>query len=623
MTSQGAPPRTILVLLLAVTLGPAIGLIVLGWQLIVQDRALAAQRLAELREQVADRALTSLSQTLATVSQRLAEVQLKPGEGALLASIAEGRVSSVSGDPLLFDEHPTSLPEAAREPFSQGEIAEFQSSRLSQAADNYRGLTKHPNSAIRAAAWMRLARVLRKSSDHDAALRAYREASTFKDLTFAGVPVDLAARAATCALLSAANQKKELGTQASSLAADLYAGKWRLDRAKYESYAAEVSKWCNCPRPLERESLALAALKLTALPHDSRSSGHDLIDSVTILWHRDADRIHALIATQAYTTREWIDPVSKKLGAKIWIRQQAGKQNAVYRAAAATGLPWPVAVAVTSPDTILDSLTGRRNLLLAGLALIIVLAAAGSYLVARSVSRELAVARLQSDFVAAVSHEFRTPLTALSQVAETLTDNRIPEARRTAYYATMARATSRLQRLVEQLLDFGRMEAGATPYRLQPIDASTLANSVAREFQQEVEPRGFTLHYTPTQPLPILADAEALSTALWNLLDNAAKYSGDSRNIKLEVTPDSEAIQLKVTDYGLGIEPAEQQTIFQKFVRGEYSKSSGIKGTGIGLAMVTHIVAGHNGRILLSSSPGRGSTFSIQLPKRTERTEPS
>src|SRR6185369_10012775 len=125
-------------------------------------------------------------------------------------------------------------------------------------------------------------------------------------------------------------------------------------------------------------------------------------------------------------------------------------------------------------------------------ALLAALVIAGSYVIARAVSRELAVARLQSDFVSAVSHEFRTPLTSMRQLTEILNDGRITaEDRRRTYYEALARQTERLHRLVESLLDFGRMEAGTSPYRLEPLDACAFVRSVVEEFEAEAAGRGY------------------------------------------------------------------------------------------------------------------------------------
>lgn len=618
MTILGNHPRVLSGLFLIVTLGPACGLVFLGLQLVDQDRALAAQRLTEVREQTADVSVASLIQTLAVDEQLLAEGSLAPAMDALLVTITADGFSKTTGGILLFEAEAASFPEAAREIFAVGEAEEFVSLRQAAAGVQYRALTKHPNPPVRAAAWMRVGRVERKLNKFDAAIAAYREAAKFSRVNFAGVPADLAARRATCVLLAASNRREELRVTAAALAHDLFAGKWRLDRAQYEAHAAELSHWCSCPRPAAQEALTTAALWLVENAPSHRTAGRQAVGPVTILWRREGDQLRALVAGADFARRRWIEPVATKYGAHLWIGEGAESPRAIFRGAGATGLPWPVSVAVASPESVLSAFATRRRLLLAALALMIILVAGGSYVVVRAVGRELAVARLQADFVSAVSHEFRTPLTALSQAAEGLAENRVPEGRREAYYATLTRATARLQRLVEQLLDFGRMEAGVTPYRLQIIQAGEVAISVVNEFRQEVERLGYSVELAVPKRCAILADRDAIGTALWNLLDNAVKYSGYSRTVWLEVVPEGDSILFRVRDRGLGIDPSEQRLIFRKFVRGEESKIAGIKGTGLGLAMVTHIINGHNGTITLDSAPGEGSTFTVWLPRATE-----
>jgi two-component system phosphate regulon sensor histidine kinase PhoR len=130
------------------------------------------------------------------------------------------------------------------------------------------------------------------------------------------------------------------------------------------------------------------------------------------------------------------------------------------------------------------------------------------------------------------------------------------------------------------------MEAGARPYRLEPLDAAALTWSVVRDFRQEVEGNGFTIDYTtPANGAMVKADRDALAQALWNLLDNAVKYSGDSRTVRVEVEGNGE-VAIRVRDSGYGIALSEQKQIFRKFARGAAALEHGVKGTGIGLAMV-------------------------------------
>ena len=285
------------------------------------------------------------------------------------------------------------------------------------------------------------------------------------------------------------------------------------------------------------------------------------------------------------------------------------------RLPADTGLPWTVVVGSENGSADTAQFASRRRLLFSGLALVLILFVACSYFIGRAFSRELSVARLKSDFVSAVSHEFRTPLATLHQLTENLAEGRVTsEERRIAYYGAQARATGRLTRLVERLLDFGRMEAGALRYRPEPAQVDELVRSVVDEFEHVVSTTGQRIELTVDPDLPhVRVDREALAQAIWNLLDNAVKYSPDETAVWIEVAREDSYVAIRVRDEGPGIADAEQKDIFRKFVRGAAARESVVKGTGIGLAMVDYIVRAHKGRIRVDSAPGQGSTFAILL----------
>jgi signal transduction histidine kinase len=159
------------------------------------------------------------------------------------------------------------------------------------------------------------------------------------------------------------------------------------------------------------------------------------------------------------------------------------------------------------------------------------------------------------------------------------------------------------------------MDAGAREYRFESVEPGALVNGVAEEFAEQVRQQGYHLEVTANHHLPpVRADREALGRALWNLLDNAVKYSPGSKAIWVEAAREGSQVAIQVRDRGVGIAPDEQQEIFKKFVRAPGAKAAGIKGTGLGLSMVQHIVSAHGGEIRLVSEPGRGSTFTIMLP---------
>jgi two-component system phosphate regulon sensor histidine kinase PhoR len=241
---------------------------------------------------------------------------------------------------------------------------------------------------------------------------------------------------------------------------------------------------------------------------------------------------------------------------------------------------------------------------------------AGTYFIARAIRREMEVSRMQSDFVSAVSHEFRSPLTSMRQLSEILALGRVPnEDRRRLYYETLVRETVRLQRLVEALLNFGRMEAGASQYRFEELDAARLVHSVAAEFEPQIAGHGRHIELTGAESgCRIEADPEAMSVALRNLVDNALKYSPGQPAVWIEWGVDREFVAIRVRDRGAGIAASERKAIFRRFVRGHAAVEGNVKGSGVGLAMVRHIVAAHGGAITVDSEPGRGSTFTMLLP---------
>ena len=288
----------------------------------------------------------------------------------------------------------------------------------------------------------------------------------------------------------------------------------------------------------------------------------------------------------------------------------------VVRAAADTGLPWTLRLASMDPAAELAAFSGPRKLAVAGLALVGVLVLLGGYLVERALARELATARLQADFVATVSHEFRSPLTSMTHLLEMLDQGAVPsEERRQRYYRVLLGETQRLHQLVENLLNFRRMEAGKAEYRLEPLDVRALVEQVAEDFRGQLPFRDRLVLTMDDGDVRVTADRSAIARALLNLLDNAAKYSPESAPVQLELAANGDHAQISVRDHGPGIPIAEQKAVFTKFYRGSVAKTSGVKGTGIGLATVQHIVRAHHGEVRLDSTLGEGCTFTIVLPQ--------
>jgi len=163
------------------------------------------------------------------------------------------------------------------------------------------------------------------------------------------------------------------------------------------------------------------------------------------------------------------------------------------------------------------------------------------------------------------------------------------------------------------------MQAGAQQYRFELLETGSFFRGVAEEFAQETRERGYQVDITQQSYLPPLkADREALARALWNLLDNAVKYSPQNRTVWAKAICENGRVAISVSDKGVGIAAHERKKIFKKFFRAANAEVAGAKGTGLGLTMVEHIVAAHGGQMLVESEPGVGSTFTILLPSAEE-----
>ena len=273
-----------------------------------------------------------------------------------------------------------------------------------------------------------------------------------------------------------------------------------------------------------------------------------------------------------------------------------------------------LAIALTGLSTsqIARSRTQRTLFLMLGIDAVILVAV---LLLLRIILRETALARLKSDFVDNVSHDLRTPLGLIRMFAETLEMGRLAsEEKRQEYYCTLAREAARLTRMVNNLLDFSRIEAGRKAYEPKRVELPALIKDALDSYRFHLQQRGFVLiEKLDGDVPPINADAEAVAQAFLNLLDNAVKYSEQEKHITVALRREGEWAVIEVRDRGLGIETKHLDKIFDKFYRVE-TVGHETRGAGIGLALVQHVVQAHHGHVEVSSTPGNGSSFLLKFP---------
>jgi signal transduction histidine kinase len=230
--------------------------------------------------------------------------------------------------------------------------------------------------------------------------------------------------------------------------------------------------------------------------------------------------------------------------------------------------------------------------------------------------RETEMARLKSDFVANVSHDLKTPLSVIRMFGETLEMGRVTgEDRRRDYYRVITRESERLSRLIDNVLDFSRIEGGRQTYEMAPTPVEPVIRGTLEAFAYPLAQQGFKVEVNVAPDLPeVTMDADAVGQALANLVDNAIKYSGDDRVLTVDARVVDGRLVIGVADHGLGIAPEERERIFEKFYRVGRSDTQGRRGSGVGLALVRHIAHAHGGDVMVESAPGKGSRFSLRLP---------
>jgi len=386
---------------------------------------------------------------------------------------------------------------------------------------------------------------------------------------------------------------------------DLVAGRWRLDKARYHFYSEAARSWV--PESDPARTVELGKLALAAAIESYQQKRSRILDGHLAFW---SDTGTLILPSDKLRQR-----LNESVAVDRDLRVQLADADAARPPLSAMyplrdrSIPWVVVASPMDPSALFSGANQRRSIYLALLLLTFLVLATGSYLTARTVSRELELVRLKSEFVSTVSHEFRTPVTAIRQLSELLDRGRVAEEeKRRQYYNLIYRESGRLARLVENLLDFSRIEEGRKRYHLEPLDSGEWLREVGTHFAT-----GSIQLSLPSELPAVKGDRVALTSAVNNLLDNAVKYSPPGSPVVLEAEASGAELTIRVRDQGCGIRDEDRGRIFERFYRGSGEISKQVKGAGLGLSLVRSIVEAHDGRVDFDTHLGKGCEFRIRL----------
>lgn len=277
---------------------------------------------------------------------------------------------------------------------------------------------------------------------------------------------------------------------------------------------------------------------------------------------------------------------------------------------------WKLLLSENKPGFIATLLNAGSGIYLVIFILIALLMVLGFIFTLYTLNEELRLNKMKSEFISNVSHELKSPLTSIRMMTEMLHHRRVQtEERKSTYYSVMMAESERLSHLIDNILDFSRMEDDRKKYNFIDLDMDDFLLKFVESIRDRIQEAKFNIHYSCPDRVPVIkADKQALLQVFYNLIDNALKFSGTSTQIDISLFLRADELHICVKDYGIGISSKDQEKIFDRFYRGDEPQRLGIKGSGIGLTIVKKIMESHNGSLTLESNPGKGSTFCVHLP---------
>jgi len=644
--------RRQVILFIAAVLLPCVALVALGLRLLVQERELGAARFEDERRRVTRQLQQDLSSQLERTALRQATalaarpelLQARAYDDSvvvLVARLSEGQLVLPWEEDEARSESRALLGQGEfGDRIRQGERAEFASEDPARAIGSYRqalDVAQHPVQEVYARHL--LSRALNKAGRQEEAETQYRQLMMAPPALVDenGIPISLYA---VRQLLEADQIDSQVWE---ALRISLSAERWLAPPALYllRDLVGSLEGRVSDARLLE-EAQILAGDVSNEIARTEQALALKAEFPGLGLRAPDATPAHQEITWIPYGTPTWFvgaapvgdrdhgvvvailsDPVLMALEAGTNDSRNLVGEASLTTGAAADGEPlganFPgLLIRFNQPDVGSHSRTGsvRWWFYAAGLLLVIGVTLFGAYLLWRDVRREVQLAETRSRFVSAVSHELKTPLTAIRMFAETLHEERAVDTdRHGEYLETIVNESERLTRLLNNVLDFSKIERGQKAYRREPHCLEEILRFTVRAMQYPLEQKRFVLRLDIEEDMPpAQVDRDAIEQAILNLLTNAMKYSGKSRDIELRLRSAGGEAVIEVSDRGVGIEPAEESRIFERFYRVSSPENDRIPGAGLGLTLVQHIAQAHDGRVTVKSVPGMGSTFSMFIP---------
>jgi two-component system phosphate regulon sensor histidine kinase PhoR len=630
--------------------------LLLGWLLLEQDGRLQQERNRERMAAAAERLAAGLEQRLSGLRDGVTQMAVSYPEGSAAVEDAPASQPESFIGILVRDKDLVVAPESAlhyvpaayrvtrpAHPWAEATRLEFEQGDLPAALQWLQSMAGDGPDWLRAGTLARQARVLKRLGRVDEALARYAQLATLEGEYVEAIPAPWLALLASSSIHESSGDAEPLRQTLLRLLETLRRGGYRVDKSTYRFYRESVEplrdRYLPGAEALPADwPVSEAIAELTAV-HAEWRNGLGAAEGLRIhpapgggllvLWRTFQEGLVGGVLPLASLADQSIRELTADIGGRGigWrVTDAAGQELLTGGQAQPGGISESVLLNLMGATLRVDAFATpalsaepvdrvRRHMLLAGLLLVLSVILAGTYFTARALRREAEVANLQSEFISAVSHEFRTPLTSIRQVTELLDSGRVQEPQRQReYFQILHREAQRLQRMVEDLLDFGRLEADARPYRPERFDLTAFLRDLAGEFAAERRLDAASLQLQLEEDACVHMDRESLGRALWNLLDNALKYSTGAPEIALTLTREGGRVSIAVADRGVGISESDRQRVFDKFVRGSAAETTRAKGTGLGLAMVKKIIEDQDGSIRVSSRAGGGARFIISLP---------